>query len=129
MASPSALRPLEAGWQALREGDWAGARALFEAALAQEETANGLEGLGWCGYCLDDAELTFWARERAYRRYVEQGDAASAARVAAWLAADHLEFRNEPAVSSGWLQRAHRLLAEVESGPDHGWAAMGRSRP
>jgi DNA-binding CsgD family transcriptional regulator len=124
VASPSALWPLEAGWQALREGDWAGARALFEAALAQEETANGLEGLGWCGYCLDDAELTFSARERAYRRYIEQGDAASAARVAAWLAADHLEFRNEPAVSSGWLQRAHRLLAEVEQGPDHGWVAI-----
>jgi len=97
---------------------------LFEAALAQEETANGFEGLGWCGYFLDDAELTFSARERAYRRYIELGELAPAARVAAWLAADHLEFRDEPAVSSGWLQRARRLLADVEPGPDHGWVAI-----
>ncbi len=116
--------PLDPGWQALREGDWSGARALFEAALAQEETASVLEGLGWCGYFLDDAELTFSARQGAYRRYVELGELASAARVAAWLAADHLEFRNEPAVSSGWLQRARRLLVRVEPGPDHGWLAV-----
>jgi DNA-binding NarL/FixJ family response regulator len=83
-----------------------------------------LEGLGWCGYFLGDAELTFSARHRAYRRYVELGELASAARVAAWLAADHLEFRNEPAVSSGWLQRARRLLVEVEPCPDHGWLAI-----
>jgi len=109
---------------ALRGGDWAGARTLFEVALAQEETPTGLEGLGWCGYFLDDAELTFSARQRAYRRYVELGELGSAARVAAWLAADHVEFRNEPAVSSGWLQRARRLLAQVEPCPDHGWVAV-----
>src|SRR5262245_30171694 len=109
---------------ALRGGDWAGARTLFEVALAQEETPTGLEGLGWCGYFLDAAELTFSARQRAYRRYVELGELGSAARVAAWLAADHVEFRNEPAVSSGWLQRARRLLAQVEPCPDHGWVAV-----
>src|SRR5262245_29459451 len=109
---------------ALREGNWTRARALFEAALAKEETPSGLEGLGWCGYFLDDPELTFSARQRAYRRYVELGELAAAARVAAWLAADHLEFRNEPAVSSGWLQRARRLLVQVEPGPDHGWLAI-----
>ncbi|MGH8833578.1 MAG: LuxR C-terminal-related transcriptional regulator [Actinomycetes bacterium] len=124
MASSPALQPLDAGWQALREGDWAGARALFDVALAQDETPAGLEGLGWCGYFLGDAELTLSARQGAYRRYVELGELASAARVAAWLAADHVEFRNEPAVSSGWLQRARRLLAQVEPGPDHGWLAI-----
>jgi DNA-binding NarL/FixJ family response regulator len=118
------VRPLDAGWRALREGDWAGARALFESTLAHDETANALEGLGWCGYFLDDPELTFTAREGAYRRYVEQGEPASAARVAAWLAADHLEFRDQPAVASGWLQRARSLLANVEPGPDHGWVAI-----
>ena len=78
----------------------------------------------WAGYCLDDERLTFDARERAYRLYRERGDGPSAARVAAWLAADCLEFRGEAAVANGWLQRAHSLLDELEPGPDHGWLAV-----
>ena len=116
--------PLDAGWAALSEGDWTRARACFEAALAADETPEALEGLGWAGYCLDDARLTFDARERAYRLYRERGDAGSAARVAAWLAAACLEFRGEPAVANGWLQRAHSLLDDLEPGPDHGWLAL-----
>jgi hypothetical protein len=57
------------------------------------------------------AQSTLDARERAYLRYRDEGDDQSAARVAAWLAADWAEFRGETAVCGGWLQRAHRLLA------------------
>jgi LuxR family transcriptional regulator, maltose regulon positive regulatory protein len=113
--------PLEAGWAALSEGNWAGARACFEEALAGRETPEAYEGLGWAGYCLDDGRLTIDARERSYRLYRERRDERSAARVAAWLAAACLEFRGEPAVANGWLQRAHSLLDELEPGPDHGW--------
>ena len=116
--------PLQAGWIALSEGNWAGARACFEEALAIRETPEALEGLGWAGYCLNDAQLTFGSRERAYRLYRERGDDASAARIAAWLAAACLEFRGEPAVANGWLQRAHSLLDDLEPGPDHGWLAI-----
>jgi LuxR family transcriptional regulator, maltose regulon positive regulatory protein len=115
---------LEAGWDALGEGNWEGARACFEGALTAEETPEALEGLGWAGYCLDDERLTFDARERAYRLYRQWGDGPSAARVAAWLAADCLEFRGEPAVANGWLQRAHSLLDGLEPGSDHGWLAV-----
>jgi len=112
------------GWIALGEGDWAGARASFEEALMVEAAPEALEGLGWAGYCLNDAELTFGSREQAYRLYRERGDNASAARLAAWLAAACLEFRGEPAVANGWLQRAHSLLDDLEPGPDHGWLAI-----
>ena len=115
---------LEAGWGALSEGDWERARACFEEALAAGETPVALEGLGWAGYGLDDERLTFDARERAYRLYRERGDVPAAARVAAWLAADCLEFRGEAAVANGWLQRAHSLLDDLEPGPDHGWLAV-----
>ncbi|MGH3442546.1 MAG: LuxR C-terminal-related transcriptional regulator [Nitriliruptorales bacterium] len=115
---------LESGWAALSEGDWERARACFEEAVAAEETAEALEGLGWAGYCLDDERLTFDARERAYRLYRERADDPSAARVAAWLAGACLEFRGEPAVANGWLQRAHSLLDDLEPGPDHGWLAV-----
>jgi LuxR family maltose regulon positive regulatory protein len=120
----AAVGAQQAGWRALAEGDWLAARARFEEALAAEETAETFEGLGWAAYCLDDDPLTFEARERAFRLYRKQGDDAAAARVAAWLAVDWLEFRGRPAVANGWLQRAHRLLDDVETGPGHGWLAV-----
>jgi LuxR family maltose regulon positive regulatory protein len=119
-----AIDALAAGWDALGRGDWDAARAAFERALAADETPEALEGLGWAGHALNDERLTFDARERAYRLFRERGDAQSAGRVAAWLAADSLEFRGEPAVANGWLQRAHSLLDELEPSPEHGWLAL-----
>jgi len=116
--------PLSEGWAALRDGDWQRAQVSFDESLAGEETPEALEGLGWAGHMLNDDRLTFGARERAYRLYLERGDKASAARIAAWLAADCLLFRGEPAVANGWLQRAHSLLEGLETGVDHGWLAI-----
>jgi LuxR family maltose regulon positive regulatory protein len=116
--------PLDAGWAALSGGDWERARASFEESLAEGETPEALEGMGWVGHMLNEDRLTFDARERAYRLYLERGDKASAARIAAWLAADCLLFRGEPAVANGWLQRAHSLIDGLEAGVDHGWLAI-----
>jgi LuxR family transcriptional regulator, maltose regulon positive regulatory protein len=116
--------PLDAGWAALSGGDWERARAAFEESLAEGETPEALEGMGWVGHMLNEDRLTFDARERAYRLYLERGDKASAARIAAWLAADCLLFRGEPAVANGWLQRAHSLIDGLEAGVDHGWLAI-----
>jgi LuxR family transcriptional regulator, maltose regulon positive regulatory protein len=113
--------PLAVGWNQLAEGDWDGARASFEAAVADEESPEALEGLSWAAWWLDDAEAVFDARERAYRLYRKSGDPAGAARMATWLAIDHLDFSGALAVTSAWLQRAHRLLDPLESGPEHGW--------
>ena len=66
--------PLDAGWAALSEGDWETARSWFEQALAEGETPEALEGMGWVGNMLDEDPLTFDARERAYRLYLERGD-------------------------------------------------------
>jgi DNA-binding CsgD family transcriptional regulator len=115
---------IESGWDALRVGEWVRAKECFEHALSAGPSAEAFEGLGWAAYCLDEDPLTFDARERAYRLYRERGDDQSAARVAAWLAADWCEFRGEPAVGNGWLRRAHRLLDPVEAGPGHGWLAV-----
>ena len=116
--------PLDAGWAALSAGEWESARAAFEESLADGETAEALEGMGLAGQMLNEDQLTFDARERAYRLYLERGDRGSAARIAAWLAADCLLFRGEPAVANGWLQRAHSLIDGVEPGVDHGWVAI-----
>src|SRR5436309_8027745 len=116
--------PLEAGWAALSGGDWERARASFEESLAGGETPEALEGMGWVGHMLNEDRLTFDARERAYSLYLERGDKGSAARIAAWLAADCLMFRGEAAVANGWLQRAHSLIDGLEPGIDHGWLAI-----
>ena len=115
---------LTEGWAQLGEARWENARHSFEAALVDGETPGAFEGLSWAAWWLDDAETVFAARERAYRLYREQGDAADAARMATWLAADELDFRGGAAAASGWLQRAHRLLDPLEAGPDHGWLAF-----
>src|SRR5690348_9229883 len=118
------VRPLDTGWVALRGGEWEEARAAFEESLAQGETREAHEGMGWVGHMLNDDRLTFDAREHAYRLYLERGNNSSAARIAAYLAADHLLFRGEPAVANGWLQRAHSHIDDLEPGVDHGWLAI-----
>src|ERR671936_215251 len=80
--------------------------------------------IGWAGKMLNEESLTFDARARAYRLYLERDDKGSAARIAAWLATDSLLFRGEPAVANGWLQRAHSLIDGLEPGVDHGWLAI-----
>ena len=92
--------------------------------LAEDATPAAFEGLSWAAWWLDDAETVFSARERAYALYRKGGDAAAAARMATWLAADQLDFHGAAAVASGWLRRAHRLLEPLEPGPDHGWLAF-----
>src|SRR5437764_6461682 len=115
---------LDAGWAALRGGDWEASRAFFEQSLAAGETPEALEGMGWVGHMLDEDRLTFDAWEHSYRLYLRRSDRRSAARMAAWLAAESLMFRGEAAVANGWLQRAHSLIDDLEPGIDHGWLAI-----
>lgn len=120
----SGSQRVEAGWAALGQGRWTDARDAFEEAVAAGETPEAVEGLSWALWWLDDAAAVLAARERAYRLYRQRGDARSAGRMAVWLASDQLEFSGAMAVTSGWLGRAHRLLAPLEPGPDHGWLAF-----
>jgi DNA-binding NarL/FixJ family response regulator len=109
------------GWALLRDARWSDARAWF---LAAGDTPEAQEGLSWAAWWLDDADAVFSARERAFRLYGDRSDAAGAARMATWLAVDHLDFRGAWSVANGWLQRARRLLDGVEPAPEHGWLAF-----
>ncbi len=97
---------------------------MFEKALGEVETAEALDGLSWAAWWLDDADVVFHARERAYSLYKGGGHAAAAARMATWLAVDELDFHGAWRVAGGWLRRARRLLDALEPGPDHGWLAF-----
>jgi LuxR family transcriptional regulator, maltose regulon positive regulatory protein len=120
----TALVHAENGWAELANARWEKAKTQFAMARAASETAESCEGLSWAAWWLDDAPTVFEARERAYRLYRARGDAADAARMATWLAADELDFHGAAAVASGWLRRAHRLLDRLEPGPAHGWLAF-----
>lgn len=112
------------GWKALRRAAWEEARSCFETDLAAVESPVALEGLSWATWWMNDADVVLDARERAYRLYREAGEHRGAARMAVWLASDVLDFRGEPAVSAGWLRRAHRLLDGKSLAPEHGWLAV-----
>lgn len=119
-----ALEHLSAGQEALGRGAWEEARARFDAALDETETAEALEGLSWAAWWLNDAEALFDARLRAYRLYRVADDPRGASRMALWLASDHIDFRGEPAIASGWRWRARRLLQDLDPCPEHGWLLL-----
>jgi LuxR family transcriptional regulator, maltose regulon positive regulatory protein len=112
---------LGTGQQCLARGDWTGARAAFEAALAAEDTAEGREGLGMAAWWQDDVATLFDARERAYRLYRARKDRRGAGRVAISIAVDSYYFRRAAAVARGWLRTARRLLEGLAALPEHAW--------
>ena len=122
-ADDTAADLLTSGREALRRLAWQEARAAFEGALGLDESPEALEGLAQATTWLhDDATLDY--RERAFHSYRSRGDRAAAARNAIWLAVDLVEFRGAEAVANGWVQRARRLLDELDPVPEHAWMAL-----
>jgi ATP/maltotriose-dependent transcriptional regulator MalT len=112
--------PLDVAHAALERGDWDDARARFENATREAPSADAYEGLAIATSYLDEADVSLDARAEAFRLYREAGDARGAVRCAVWLANDVMEFRGDPAIANGWLQRAQSLLADVATpSPEH----------
>jgi ATP/maltotriose-dependent transcriptional regulator MalT len=112
---------LTIGEKALARADWAGAREAFGHAIAANPSAEAYEGLGRACWWLADLKALFEAREQAFRLYRQAGDDRSAARIATVIAMDYADFRDELAVTNGWLQRAQSLLAGVPPSLEHVW--------
>jgi LuxR family maltose regulon positive regulatory protein len=104
---------LEDAHAALARGDWEDARLRFDRAIQEAPSAEAWEGLAIATSYLDEGDVSLAAREEAFRRYREIGDARGAVRCACWLANDVMEFRGDPAVANGWVQRAQSILAEM----------------
>lgn len=120
----SGTDPLAAGRAALRRAAWAEARAWFEEAVAAGDAPEAWEGLSRAAWWQGDQEATMAARERAYRVFRQAGDACGAARMAMWLASDHLDFRGDDAVASAWLRRGRALVGDHEPCAEQGWIAL-----
>jgi DNA-binding NarL/FixJ family response regulator len=114
---------LAEGQAALDRGAWLEAGEAFRRALECDESPEALEGLGLSAWWLDEAEVVFDARQRAYRGYLSRNDVVSAARVATWIAWDSSAFRGDDGVANGWLQRAARLLEGQPDSREHAFLA------
>jgi DNA-binding CsgD family transcriptional regulator len=117
---------IDAGTRALEAGDWAAARAAFEAVLAREESAAALMGLGdalaWQGEA--DAALEAW--QRAYGAFRRASDHAQAAVAAVNLSITYDASVGNDAAARGWLDRLARLIDDFELEPLRGWVAAER---
>jgi DNA-binding NarL/FixJ family response regulator len=116
---------IEEGLAALRDGDAANARRVFELAVTEVESGEALEGLAAALYLEHEYAASAARYERAYAAYRRQRErmaAGRAARAVAWITGNVL---GDWAVRSGWLARAQATLAEAgEDRPEHGWVLI-----
>ncbi|MDH4102260.1 MAG: response regulator transcription factor [Thermoleophilia bacterium] len=127
MTTASAETSLAAGYEALANGDWEGARSAFEMALDVGETPEALDGLGRALWWLREERDAVVQRERAYAGFRQEGELARAARVALWLSREYEIAFGNAAAARGWLARAERLLRDVAPGAERGWLDLARS--
>jgi DNA-binding NarL/FixJ family response regulator len=121
------MEPLAAGQAALAAGDWAAARAAFEAALAEEETPEALSGLGTTAMWQGEMEAAVALRERAYAAFSRRPDPLQAAITALSL---YFLFRSNlgnVAASRGWLARAERIAEQLALPPLTAWVQCARA--
>jgi DNA-binding CsgD family transcriptional regulator len=127
MAGTGAAALEARGYAALSSGDWDGARAAFEASLAEQETPASHEGLGRALWWLHDFDGAVSHVEDAFAAYRAAGEDAAAARAALWLAREHAAAFGNTAASSGWHARAEGLLRDAGDGAERGWLDIARA--
>jgi class 3 adenylate cyclase len=121
--------PLAAGRDAARRNAWSEAFPLLEQAdrAGAELSGEDLELLGnaasWTGHLAASIE----AHERAYARYLEEDNRLRAGGSALYLAGEY-RSKLQNAVSTGWHQRAVRLLESEPEGIEHGYLELQRSQ-
>lgn len=118
-----AQQQIAAGRAALADGRWYDARAAFEAALREVESAEAYERLADAHWWLCDGPASVRARERAWVLYRRDAD-ARAARAALDLCISYLVNLGNEAAARGWLERARRASRAESSSPLEGWLQL-----
>ncbi len=115
---------LERGREAYATRAWLQAHECLVHADAQEALdAPDLELLATTAYMLGlDDEAVAW-NERAHQRYLEEGESRRAARCAGWIVMN-LSLRGDVGPATGWLGRAHRLIAPEGDCAERGWLLL-----
>jgi tetratricopeptide (TPR) repeat protein len=115
---------LTEGRAALRVGDAASARRVFERAVAERAGGDAIEGLARASYIALDFAQAIQDWERAYAAHRDGGDRVGAVRVARTLAFMPWSIFGDGAVMSGWMARAQTLLADEPQSSEVGWVAL-----
>ena len=106
--------PVQEGRDAYRRSEWSKAHAALSALDELGELGPAdLELLSDTKFMLGDPAGMIETLERAHHGYVERDDVLLAARTAGWLGANYAS-RDKGAQASGWLERAQRLIDQVE---------------
>jgi class 3 adenylate cyclase len=118
----------QAAREAAQRYAWGEVVDLLERAVAGGEvlTADDYALLGEASWWVGSLEDSIGARERAFAAYLTDGEKRPAAMVAIALAKDHFAKGSGP-VGKAWMQRAERLLEDVDECVEHGWMARMRS--
>ena len=122
-----AADPLEEGRLAIAQSAWPDAYRLLK--QADEDGTLGphdVELLAQAALWNSRFEESNAYLERAYRAHLDAGTRAEAAVVAVELA-HNFATQLQPAIASGWMGRAKRLLEEEPEGPAHGYWALEES--
>jgi ATP/maltotriose-dependent transcriptional regulator MalT len=122
----SAAQAIADGHAALEAGRWAQARAAFEAALAERETPEALDGMGSALWWLGETRASVAYRERAYAGFRRSGDPLRAATTAMNLCITYISNDGNPSAAGGWLGRAERVLGDADPNPLRGWLWLVR---
>jgi tetratricopeptide (TPR) repeat protein len=122
----TAAQAIAGGYAALEAGQWAQARAAFEAALAERETPEALDGMGSVLWWLGETRSSVEHSERAYAGFRRSGDTVRAAMTALNLCVTYISNYGNPAAAGGWLGRAERLMGDADPNPLRGWLWLTR---
>jgi DNA-binding NarL/FixJ family response regulator len=117
-----------AGQRALAAGNWPAARAAFEEALADDDAAEALDGLGQALWWQNEPGAAIELRQRAYADFVRRGDSARAIGIAVFLAREYFMLHGNFAAMTGWLARAQTLLDEEGHCAEAVWLELTRGR-
>jgi len=101
-----------AGFQAMADGDWPGARDAFSAVLAVAEVPEALFGLANVLFWLGDIAGTIANCEQAYAGFRRRGDPVFAASAALALVGYNKGYLGNTAAARGWLSRAARIIGD-----------------
>ncbi|HET9242806.1 MAG TPA: LuxR C-terminal-related transcriptional regulator [Gaiella sp.] len=126
-AGAEAQDPLLKAHEALRAGDWSGARERFEAALAREERGEALFGLGVALQWLGDSESAIRHWERAYADFRRRRDAQQSVLAAFYLCLGYRMILGNGVASRGWCERAASVVENLDVPELNGWVELARA--
>lgn len=124
LSDPEVEIVLKDGHDALREGRWEDARALFEKS-AKEGDPDAIDGLGRALWWMGETEEAIATRTRAYRAYRQAGRIDDAVRVAVWLTLEYGAIPGREHLATGWIRRAESL-ADVNPAAS-AWLSLAHS--